>query len=93
MEILIFFPGFANTEKIPLEASFTPDSKFVLSGSSDGFVHFWSTEDYLKVTKLRTIHQKPIKFVKFNPKYMMFASCCSQTAFWLPDSTNPQTND
>ena len=48
----VFFKGHVNSinnKSIPLEASYSPDSQFVFSGSTDGKVHVWSTESGAKV--------------------------------------------
>jgi COMPASS component SWD2 len=45
------FTGHVNTKAIPLEASFSPDSQFVISGSTDGRVHIWNAENGTKVQK------------------------------------------
>lgn len=37
------FTSFLNESSI-IECSFTPDSKFILSGSENGTVHVWNTE-------------------------------------------------
>jgi len=34
--LLQTFTGHLNSKNLPLEASFSPDSQFVISGSSDG---------------------------------------------------------
>ena len=41
--------GHLNTKQLPLEASFTPDSQFIISGSTDGRVHIWNAENGQKV--------------------------------------------
>ena len=33
------------------EASFSPDSQFVISGSTDGRIHIWNAENGQKVNK------------------------------------------
>ena len=43
-------PGHLNSKQLPLEASFSPDSQFVISGSSDGRIHIWNSENGQKVT-------------------------------------------
>jgi WD40 repeat protein len=65
-------------KNIPLEASFSPDSQFVLCGSSDGKVHIWNAEKGTKSAVLLSDHNESIQCLQFNPKYMMFASACSQ---------------
>jgi len=69
-----------------LEASFTPDSQFVLSGAVDGRVHVWSCDSGKKVGVLDGLHPAPAACVRFNPKLMMFGSACSNLALWIPDT-------
>ena len=78
------FTGHLNSKNIPLEASFSPDSQFVISGSTDGRVHIWNAENGTKVCVLNGDHTEPVRCVQFNPKYMMMASACKNMAFWLP---------
>ncbi|CAE1171959.1 WDR82 [Acanthosepion pharaonis] len=78
------FTGHTNNKGIPLEASFSPDSKFVFSGSTDGKIYCWSTETGSKVAMLSADHPGPVQCVQFNPKYMMLATACTNMAFWLP---------
>lgn len=82
--LYIIISGFANSRRIPLEASFSPDSQFVFSGSSDGCVHAWNADTGSKLAMLRAEHTGPVGCVQFNPKYMMLASACNNMAFWLP---------
>lgn len=78
------FMGFQNNKGIPLEASFSPDSRFAFCGSTDGRIHCWNTETGVKVAVMNADHPGPIQCLQFNPKYMMLASACSNMAFWLP---------
>uniref|UniRef100_A0A131XGF5 Putative histone H3 lys4 methyltransferase complex and rna cleavage factor ii complex n=1 Tax=Hyalomma excavatum TaxID=257692 RepID=A0A131XGF5_9ACAR len=79
------FTGHMNNKGIPLEASFSPDSQFVFSGSTDGRVHVWSTaEGGARIAVLSCDHTGPVHCVQFNPKYMMLVSACTNMAFWLP---------
>lgn len=82
--VLQTFTGHLNTKSIPLEASFSPDSQFVISGSTDGRIHIWNAENGTKVCVLNGDHTGPVGCVQFNPKYMMMASTCKNMAFWLP---------
>lgn len=82
--VLQTFGGFNNSKGISLEASFTPDSQFVMIGSEDGKVHVWNAESGLKVAVLDGKHTGPVSCLQFNPKFMTFASACSNMAFWLP---------
>lgn len=78
------FMGHINNKGIPLEASFSPDSQFIFSGSTDGRIHVWNAETGVKTAVLNCDHTGPAQCVQFNPKYMMFASACTNMAFWLP---------
>ncbi|KAH0948860.1 hypothetical protein HN011_000202 [Eciton burchellii] len=78
------FAGYLNNKGIAIEASFSPDSQFVFSGSTDGRVHVWNAETGYKVCVLNGDHPAPVQCIQFNPKYMMLASACTNMAFWLP---------
>ena len=38
-----------NNRGVPIEGCFSPDSKYVISGSSDGRVHAWNADTGYKV--------------------------------------------
>lgn len=78
------FSGHINNKGIPLEASFSPDSQFVFSGSTDGKIHVWHAESGKKTAELTCEQAGPVQCVQFNPKYMLLASACNSMAFWLP---------
>jgi len=80
------FTGYPNNKGIAIEASFSPDSQFIFSGSTDGRVHIWNADTGNKVSVLNGDHPGPVQCVQFNPKYMMLASACTNMAFWLPTS-------
>ncbi|KAM7422791.1 hypothetical protein PAMA_010706 [Pampus argenteus] len=82
--VLHSFGGYNNSKGVTLEASFTPDSQFVMIGSEDGKIHMWNAESGMKVALLDGKHTGPITCLQFNPKFMTFASACSNMAFWLP---------
>lgn len=82
--VLHSFGGYNNSKGVTLEASFTPDSQFVMIGSEDGKIHVWNAESGMKVALLDGKHTGPITCLQFNPKFMTFASACSNMAFWLP---------
>ena len=43
------FAGHMNNRGVPIEGCFSPDSKYVISGSSDGRVHAWNADTGYKV--------------------------------------------
>ena len=49
----------------------------ILTGSTDGKVHCWSTETGMRVVVLNGDHNSPVQCVQFNPKYMMLATACT----------------
>ncbi|MGH0185541.1 UNVERIFIED_CONTAM: hypothetical protein FKN15_018001 [Acipenser sinensis] len=53
-------------------------------GSEDGKIHVWNAESGMKVAVLDGKHTGPVTCLQFNPKFMTFASGCSNMAFWLP---------
>ncbi|XP_043829503.1 WD repeat-containing protein 82-like [Dromiciops gliroides] len=78
------FSGYSNSQGLTFEASFTPDSQFVMIGSDDGKIHIWNGVTGGKVAVLEGKHTGPITCLQFNPKFMTFASACSIMALWLP---------
>ncbi|XKL67005.1 hypothetical protein PGB90_010425 [Kerria lacca] len=80
------FAGHLNNKGIPIEASFSPDSQFIFSGSTDGRIHVWNAETGYKVCVLHGDHPHPVTCVQFNPKFMMLATACQNIGFWLPTS-------
>jgi len=84
------FAGHVNSKMIPLDGCFSPDSKYVLSGSTDGRVHVWDADSGFKVCVLNGGHAGPVQCVQFNPCYLMMASGCSHLNLWLPN--NPSFN-
>lgn len=52
-------------------------SLIILSGSEDGKIHVWNGESGIKVAVLDGKHTGPITCLQFNPKFMTFASACS----------------
>lgn len=81
------FTGHLNNKGVPIEASYSPDSQYVFSGSTDGRVHVWNSETGYKVCVLSLDNLSAVQCIQFNPKFMMLASACTNVAFWLP---NPQ---
>lgn len=75
--------GHSNQSNLPLEASFTPDAKYIICGSGDGPVHIWEVATGIHLHSL-DFHVDSPKVVKFNPTYAMFASADVNLAFWIP---------
>lgn len=95
----IFYQGRKNTLNIPIDASFTPDSDYILSGSSDGNVYIFSNnkkdkkrialaDRERKVAELKSLQPEAITAVEMNPKYSLMVTASSYVAFWAPNTTN-----
>lgn len=52
-------------------------STFGFLGSEDGKIHVWNAESGMKVALLDGKHTGPVTCLQFNPKFMTFASACS----------------
>jgi COMPASS component SWD2 len=73
------------TSTIDIEASFTPDEQFIVSGSEDGCIHIWDIASKQKVHVLKG-HAGPVTSVQCNPRFAMIASACTNLALWVPSS-------
>ena len=65
-----------------LSACYTADDKSVLTGYRDGTIGCWNVDSGMLLKKLPG-HSGPVGCIASNPKYAMFASCCTSTALWL----------
>ncbi|XP_017047339.1 WD repeat-containing protein 82 [Drosophila ficusphila] len=78
------FTGYENRSRLPLEATFTPDSQFVLSGADEGRIHVWRASDGYPVAVLEGNNVGPVRCLRFNPRATMFVSSDLLIAFWMP---------
>lgn len=76
--------GNVNNKGLSLEASFSPDSQYIFSGSTNGNIFCWSALTGEKKVIFSSDHTAPVQCVQFNPKYMMMASACNTMSFWIP---------
>ncbi|SPO25826.1 related to SWD2 - subunit of the COMPASS complex [Ustilago trichophora] len=76
------------------EVCWTPDGKWVLSGSADGSVLFWYIDlEEAKRNEFRNLrprykqtgHDGASRVLAFNPRHAQFISAGAEVAFWLPD--------
>lgn len=78
------------------ELSWTPDGRYIISGSVDGKIHIWDFAPPTALAHSATLTLHPIKnveghlggpsrVVRFNPRTAMLASAGNELAFWLPD--------
>lgn len=66
-----------------LEATFTPDSNYVISGCQDRHIRVWSVESGQEVAKWPQ-HADIPTCLKFSPRKMLVASACHALALWIP---------
>lgn len=86
------FTGHQNASGIALEASFSPDSAFVASGSDDGSLHVWHVESEQLLVDRKEVHAMPSTCVMWNPVYQMLASACQNMVFWLPQGEDSSSS-
>ena len=69
-----------------LEACWTPDGRYVLSGGADSRVHVWNVRNGCKVTTWQARHAGIPSSVRWAPGMMMAASACTEggCALWIP---------
>ncbi|KAI0500153.1 protein ANTHESIS POMOTING FACTOR 1 isoform X1 [Dendrobium catenatum] len=66
-----------------LEASFSPDGMYILSGSGDGSVYAWSVRSGKVACWASTDVEPPL--IKWAPGSLMFTTGSSELSFWVPD--------
>uniref|UniRef100_A0A1D1ZF01 WD repeat-containing protein 82-B n=1 Tax=Anthurium amnicola TaxID=1678845 RepID=A0A1D1ZF01_9ARAE len=66
-----------------LEASFSPDGMFIISGSGDGSVSAWSVRNG-KVAYWSSSDTEP-PLIKWAPESPMFVTGSTELSFWIPD--------
>lgn len=74
-----------NEEKSVLGSCFTPNSKFLLLGSENGSILVWDLENDVKYHEWENIHAGPVGTISYCPTKMLYASTCTNVAFWLSD--------
>ncbi|XP_055806184.1 protein ANTHESIS POMOTING FACTOR 1 [Solanum dulcamara] len=77
-----------NVQPVPssstLEASFSPEGMFVISGSGDGSVYAWSVRSGKEVASWMSTDTEP-PMIKWAPGSLMFVTGSSELSFWIPD--------
>ncbi|KAH8409619.1 hypothetical protein KR222_011615, partial [Zaprionus bogoriensis] len=88
--ILQAYMGWSNSRHLPLQACYTPDSKFVMAGADRGCVHVWRAGSGKTVEVLKYNSAMPVRCLQFSPQKLMFVSCDISTHFWQPRAVEEQ---
>lgn len=67
-----------------LEASFSPDGMFVISGSGDGSVYAWSVRSGKEVASWMSTEAEP-PVLRWAPGSLMFVTGSTELSFFVPD--------
>ncbi|CAL5324280.1 unnamed protein product [Camellia sinensis] len=67
-----------------LEASFSTEGTFVISGSGDGSVFAWNARSGKEVASWMSTETEP-PVIKWAPGSLMFVTGSSELSFWIPD--------
>ncbi|KAJ7970792.1 WD repeat-containing protein 82 [Quillaja saponaria] len=69
-----------------IEATFTPDGKYVLSGSGAGTLHAWSIDMRNEVACWNS-HIGVASCLKWAPRRAMFVAASTVLTFWIPNNS------
>lgn len=71
----------------PLEVSFSPDNKFLLSGHQDKSIRVWAADSGREVCQWPIAHTMAPVCLKWAPKRLLVASACTLLNLWIPSVT------
>uniref|UniRef100_A0A1I7SXY8 WD_REPEATS_REGION domain-containing protein n=1 Tax=Caenorhabditis tropicalis TaxID=1561998 RepID=A0A1I7SXY8_9PELO len=71
-----------NIERVPLMASFVPDSSHVMVGSSDGLIYFYDVETGLVALKTQSPNNLTCHIAEFSPRLFVAATTDAKLALW-----------
>ncbi|CAI0456222.1 unnamed protein product, partial [Linum tenue] len=74
-----------------IEATFTPDGQYVVSGSGDGTLRAWNINKPNEPVACWSSHIGVPSCLKWAPRRVMFVAASSVLTFWIPDTTKPSS--
>lgn len=80
--IKFVFQDHQNALKTPLMASFTPESAYVMVGSSDGYIYFYDVESGLVALKTQAPNSMTCHIAEFSPQHFVAATADSKLTLW-----------
>eukprot|EP00158_Paraphelidium_tribonemae_P002502 Partr_v1_DN25424_c0_g1_i1_m53510 putative WD repeatcontaining protein len=75
--------GIPNTDNAPLAASFSPDGRYILSGTGAGTVGAWRASDGTPVAELQG-PRSVVTHAEFNPRRLMMITAGVEVGMWIP---------
>ncbi|KAJ4729281.1 WD repeat-containing protein 82-like [Melia azedarach] len=75
-----------------IEATFTPDGQYVVSGSGDGTLHAWNINTRNEVACWNG-NIGVVSSLKWAPRRAMFVAASSVLSFWIPNPSSNSTDD
>ncbi|EFO91985.1 hypothetical protein CRE_16556 [Caenorhabditis remanei] len=76
------FQEHQNCLRIPMMASFTPESSHVMVGSSDGMIYFYDVESGSVALKIPAPNNQPCHIAEFSPQHFVAATADSKLTLW-----------
>lgn len=73
----------------PMEATFSHDGNYIISGCEDRCIRVWSVRSGIEVACWAP-HAGPPRCLKWAPRRLMVASACTAVALWVPSVTTLQ---
>ncbi|XP_078168512.1 transducin/WD40 repeat-like superfamily protein [Carex rostrata] len=70
---------------LTMEAAFTPDGQYILSGSGDGTLHAWNINMRNEVACWNS-YIGPVTCLKWAPRRALFAAASDVLTFWIPNN-------